>query len=97
MSDGILGRGVFALVIGLGVMAGLARADEPAPVKEKSYPVRGFFQRFRCAVKEDTISCNSWRSECRFVFGSCKDFFGDPCPDRMMSYGDGKKGCASCK
>jgi hypothetical protein len=103
MSDRIWVRALFAVVIGLGVAAGLARADDVPAEKEGCHPFRNLFRKpvecadkFKCAVKEDTLSCNSWRTEARFVFGSCKEFFGDPCPERAFGHGDGKGGCG-CK
>jgi hypothetical protein len=88
--------GLLALIVGLALTAGPARADEPPADGER----HGFFaclaqpfKKTKCAIKEDTLSCSSWRTEARFVFGSCKDFFGDPCPERAIDGSKGKGGC----
>jgi hypothetical protein len=91
MFDTISMRAFLALAVALGSTAGLARADEPV-VEGQKHPFLGClarpFKKTSCAIHEDTLSCNSWHTECRFVFGSCKEFFGDPCPDRAF---DGKR------
>lgn len=87
-------RALLALVVVLGMTAGLARADEPVANAEQHGFFAGLarpFKQTRCAIKEDTLSCNSWHTQCLFVFGSCKDFFGDPCPDRAFD-GSRRKG-----
>jgi hypothetical protein len=32
-----------------------------------------------CWATHNGYSCGSLRSECVFLFGSCRDFFGEPC------------------
>jgi len=32
-----------------------------------------------CWSHHNSYTCGSWKSECTFVFGSCREFFGEPC------------------
>jgi hypothetical protein len=32
-----------------------------------------------CWSHHNMYTCGSWKSECTFVFGSCREFFGEPC------------------
>jgi hypothetical protein len=133
MSDTLLGRAVLAAALGLGVWAGLARAQgtsaaapaqqppqiivvngatyqlapnqEPAAVpgtaascpscgvKPISPPLGGSppnppasadswwakKRRCGCWASINGFSCGSWESEAAFMFGSCRNFFGEPC------------------
>ena len=39
------------------------------------------------------ISCGTWHQEYKFLFGSCRDFFGCPCfktPEQLMSISEGE-------
>lgn len=104
-------RMVLSAVIGLGVVAGLARAEPPQPNPEpwavieygryspgvptvetappvvqapSRKPLRRFLDWYRehswtCRTHHDDFGCSSWESECVFIFGSCRQFFGEPC------------------
>jgi hypothetical protein len=32
-----------------------------------------------CWSHHNSYTCGSWKSECTFIFGSCREFFGEPC------------------
>jgi hypothetical protein len=32
-----------------------------------------------CWSHHNAYLCGSWQSECTFIFGSCREFFGEPC------------------
>jgi hypothetical protein len=86
----------------------------PAPYAEPdpgvvSWPQKG--ERHRtwsqppkgCFSHHNRFSCGSFESEMRFLFGSCRAFFGDPClkkpqpvpvPTSALYAPDG--GCSSC-
>jgi hypothetical protein len=32
-----------------------------------------------CDSHIDGYGCQNWRTQCQFVFGSCRSFFGEPC------------------
>src|SRR5262249_19506121 len=47
------------------------------PMKD---PQRGWIRRpAGCYTHHNRFSCGSWGSELRFLFGSCRAFFGEPC------------------
>lgn len=112
------GRTILALVLGLGVLAGLIRAAEPpllispdasapapvpqthlaaqpwdlAPTSCESDSMRATTGRWRplrdwlqnhpsicCWAHHNTLGCGSLKSECNFIFGSCRTFYGEPC------------------
>src|SRR5262249_46464469 len=123
---------LFAVLIGLGVASGLARAADsekaptvvvqPAPIH--SFPegssmiqpeapgeipegtghvhfrrVHGWLYAHKvgCWSPPGQPFCGSCRSEWLFLFGSCRQFFGEPClPEPRGGFGargDGGRGC----
>jgi hypothetical protein len=128
-----LSRALLAGVLGLGVMAGLLRADGPAAVPaaqtpmpvyyedgspagympcpadgdgatagkeakkhpvcswlkgwfnvapertEGRHPIRDLYDGCGCQHNNNDFGCSTIRSDLHFIFGSCRDFFGDPC------------------
>ncbi len=109
-------RAALAAVVGMGVAAGLVRAQAPAPAPVASPepwavieygaagepppaaapapeppgfahkgPVRDWVHDclhkhgVGCWSHHNMYTCSSWKSECTFVFGSCREFFGEPC------------------
>jgi hypothetical protein len=58
-----------------------------------------------CWSHHNAYLCSSWKSECTFVFGSCRAFFGEPCligpPPSPLPPGYGpppqQPGCAHCR
>ncbi|MCI0458323.1 MAG: hypothetical protein L0Z62_15270 [Gemmataceae bacterium] len=115
-----LSRTVLALVLGLGVLAGLIRAEpppararpgplvpaqllQPIPAPQQSVatvvdegcdgqstrrigglrrPLRDWWQNhppIGCWAHHNTLGCGSLQSECKFIFGSCRTFYGEPC------------------
>jgi hypothetical protein len=98
---------VFSVIVGLGVVTGLARAAdkskagagrvvpaqavdgmvEPIPTGDTPFLVPpgvassgrvGIWTRMRNWADTLPENCNSCREEYRFLFGSCRDFFGVP-------------------
>jgi hypothetical protein len=93
MKEGTWRRGVLAAVIGLGVWAGLARSEEPVPVGLESQKppapfLTAWFQRHNCccASHHNDLGCTSGKADCKFIFGSCRTFFGEPCPQGPSPY-----------
>jgi hypothetical protein len=124
-------RAVLASVLGLGVVAGLVRAQTPvvptapAPViiyqappgndpvlapegannQSGRRPLRDCLQKhgLACWSHHNSPGCGSLKAECKFIFGSCRDFFGEPCiqnppsivppPGRMMPGGPAPASC----
>jgi hypothetical protein len=120
-----LSRALLAVVLGLGVLAGLIRAEQPAPLPmpnpttpqvipqigpgnpvvspspdvltpeiEPAAPApsrrhllpRGHLVRdwwhnhaWTCWAPPEYPGCSSLKSECNFIFGSCRSFYGEPC------------------
>jgi hypothetical protein len=64
-----------------------------------------------CWSHHNMYTCGSWKSECTFIFGSCREFFGEPClpgpppPPAPPGYPGpgaygmpaGRSGCPSCQ
>lgn len=60
------------------VVVGDAEASPCAA--SRSGPLRGLFNRAGvCCQNNYNGACSSLAAECRFVFGSCRAFFGEPC------------------
>src|SRR5262249_14357845 len=146
MQDRWTVRALLATLLGLGVAAGLARAEQPPPVPGpapvdppiiEAYPPPGVpmmlpepdvdmgaaagaetpgrrhFLNARnhkqmdcphrhivnppwyCWASHNSIGCGSFKSECTFLFGSCRAFYAEPClkapppPPVPQSYGYG--------
>ena len=70
-----------------GVEAVYAPDYEHAPAAELNPPPppdkvkRGLFGRHGicCWTTHYTLGCSSLKSECKFIFGSCRTFYGEPC------------------
>lgn len=104
--DGVIRRGLLAAAVGMGVLAGLARGQQPAPPPVVLEPapaaaapgagvpdaapashwprIHAWFQRHNacCYGNINNPGCGSLKSECVFIFGSCRAFWGEPCLDR---------------
>jgi hypothetical protein len=104
-------RAALATCVGLAVMAGLARAegppvvvmDETAPPAAAPAPRRLFRDWLRrpvgCWSHHDALLCSSWESERCFIFGSCREFFGEPClksPRPFSLFHRGQATCPNC-
>jgi hypothetical protein len=93
MTEGTWRRGFLAAMVGLGVWAGLARSEEPilAPFEEPKPPapfLTRYFQRHNCgcASHHNDLGCTSGKADCKFIFGSCRTFFIEPCPQGPSPY-----------
>jgi hypothetical protein len=112
-------RAILALVVGLGVVAGLVRGQDartmpyangsvpPANspvVAAIPYAPAGVYPEVQsnqpgmlnhlnrhglnCFATLGSLGCGSCKSECQFIFGSCRTFFGEPClPQPPNDYG----------
>jgi hypothetical protein len=67
-------------------------------------PVADFLRKFHCCCwsHHNCYSCGNIWSEGRYIFGSCKAFYGEPCmrgprdlpvPIGMYGYGPVREGC----
>ncbi len=64
--------------------------DNPAPPRR---------HRLCCYATVNTVTCGSLKSDCTFIFGSCRAFHGDPCypkPPKTQPYGAGGYGTGGC-
>ncbi len=86
-------RAALACLLGL-VAGGFARSQEPAwnapqsPYEYDPYaaPARGVLapsvprpKRFGCWATHQGFGCGSLKSDCNFIFGSCRTYFGEAC------------------
>ncbi len=82
-----------AILVGL-AFTGFARAQEPVAgnglpndgVSPYGYPGNGVTsstvqkpKRFGCWASHLSFGCGSLKSECTFIFGSCRQYFGEGC------------------
>src|SRR5438094_3487498 len=87
-------RALLTAILTAGVATATARAEEPGCAKEKSHErrhsVSEWFQsrpvitwvhshEFNCLSSINSLGCGSLKSECTFMFGSCRDFYGETC------------------
>jgi len=76
---------------------------ELAPDAAKPQTNPGWFQArlqrhgMGCWAHVNSMGCGSLKQECTFIFGSCRQFFGEPClqppPDDPYSQWRGRGGC----
>jgi hypothetical protein len=54
--------------------------EETAPVQ--THPIRDLFRKcnLTCWAHHNQYTCGTFVSEARFIFGSCRNFFGESCP-----------------
>jgi hypothetical protein len=66
---------------GAGQVAGAGRYPQPSGCGVPQTHTRRFFNNLGlgCWTHHDQFGCSSFWSEFRFVFGSCRSFFGEPC------------------
>jgi hypothetical protein len=52
----------------------------PAPARGDR-PIRGWLRNHKwgCWTTHNTLGCGNLQSECVFIFGSCRAFYGEPC------------------
>jgi hypothetical protein len=95
-----LRKGIFTVVAGLAFVAGTATAQQPAPVSNDApdpylQPPPGktgwlttYFQRHNCccASHHNDLGCTSGMADCKFIFGSCRTFWSEPCPQGPSPY-----------
>src|SRR5437764_10611869 len=71
-----------------------------APDRSSTNCVRAYMQRhgLGCAATVSSFGCGSWKADCTFAFGSCRDFWSEPCfpPDPSSHGGHGGSGRESC-
>jgi hypothetical protein len=64
------------------------------PKKGAFERVKGFFKGPGCGCSPNSeISCGNMQQEYQFIFGSCRNFFGNPCfktPEQLLSISEGE-------
>ena len=79
---------LFAASLGILICLGLGSvsAGEPPVVYSEAFtsapPKSKLFhkeEKCGCWSHHNEFTCGSLKSECTFLFGSCRSFFGDPC------------------
>jgi len=73
--------------------------EEAAPAPPKNRPWQKLFNSHGmcCASDFDDLACGSFWSECKFIFGSCRTFFREPCVPSSPHFGPGSvQGQKSC-
>jgi hypothetical protein len=67
--------------------------------------IKDYFQKhgWCCYSSHNSFTCGTLKSECIFIFGSCRDFFGEPClkgppaSGDLAVYGNGtSRRCRNC-
>jgi hypothetical protein len=73
---------------------GQGAAGAATPKKGAFEKMKGFFNGPSCGCLPNTdISCSNWKQEYQFIFGSCRNFFGNPCfktPEQLLSISEGE-------
>jgi hypothetical protein len=85
-------RAVLSAAIGLGVLAGLSRGQEPvtnilprAEIPEYLSAPRSRLQQWwyrhpgHCWAHPNALMCGNGKDDLVFIFGSCRQFYGEPC------------------
>lgn len=74
--------------------AGGQAAPAAKPKKGAFEKMKGFFNGPSCGcLPNSDISCSNWHQEYQFIFGSCRNFFGNPCfktPEQLLSISEGE-------
>ena len=96
----ILRRALFATFAVLALAAGSVSAQQPAlpnndapdpylqPPPGKANWLTACFQRHNCACAShhNDTGCTSGMADCKFIFGSCRTFWMEPCPQGPSPY-----------
>jgi len=80
------------------VVASPAAAEAPAGSVRRR-PVSDWWRNDRpgCWSHHNYFGCGSLKSECTFIFGSCRAFFGEPCLQGPPPAFPGDYGYGSCR
>ena len=86
-------KGLLASVAALALLAGTAAAQDQAPSyydapdpslqsPGKASWLKAYFQSYNycCASHHNDLGCTSGGADCKFIFGSCRTFWSEPCP-----------------
>src|SRR5262249_49681120 len=100
--DSSVRKAALAIAIGLALLARGARAQEPARNGSEFGPdpvlspephgqagrLKAFFQGYNCccASHHTDLGCTSGEAHCKFIFGSCRTFWMEPCPLGVSPY-----------
>ena len=99
--DSVLRQAFFALIAGLALTAGPAAAQQPAPGSNDAPDpylqppppgqvswLKAYLQRNNCACAShhNDLGCTSGIADCKFIFGSCRTFWSEPCPQGPSPY-----------
>jgi hypothetical protein len=93
---------MLAVVAGLALAAGAVLAQDPAGTVSEFGPdpvltpepqgqvgwFTAYFQRHNCccASHHNDLGCTSGTADCKFIFGSCRTFWMEPCPLGVSPY-----------
>jgi hypothetical protein len=84
----------------------LLAPDCPAAAADavpKRRPIRDWLASHGCWADINTLGCGSLRQELRFIFGSCREFFGESCQPNPPNYPilppvkSSSGGCNNCR
>jgi hypothetical protein len=99
--DFVSRKAFFALFAVLALTAGAVSAQQPRPGSSdapdpylqppppgKPNWLIAYFQRYNCgcASHHNDLGCTSGIADCKFIFGSCRTFWSEPCPQGPSPY-----------
>jgi hypothetical protein len=98
--DSVLHKAFFALIAGLALTAGAAQAQQPTPGSNDAPDpylqpppgqaswLKASFQSHNCccASHHNDLGCTSGMADFKFIFGSCRTFWVEPCPQGPSPY-----------
>jgi hypothetical protein len=60
----------------------------PGPPPGRVSWIKACFQRHNCccAAHHNDLGCTSGKADCKFIFGSCRTFFSQPCEQGPSPY-----------
>jgi hypothetical protein len=92
-------KGFLEYIAGLALLAGTAVAQDPIPYLNDApdpylHPqgnvswLTAHFQRsnYCCASHHNDLGCTSGMADYMFIFGSCRTFWSEPCPQGPSPY-----------
>jgi hypothetical protein len=74
---------------------GATQGQPAVKIKKGAFEkIKGFFNGPGCGcLPNSDISCSNLQQEYQFIFGSCRNFFGNPCfktPEQLLSISEGE-------
>src|SRR5438874_1072266 len=97
-----LRQGLLAILGSVVLLTATAQGGEPSPRADMDAPdpyleppppgrvswFKACFQRHNCccASHHNDLGCTSGTADCKFIFGSCRTFYSEPCPQGPSPY-----------